>query len=97
MATERLGAYLFGVDVTKRESIEQWYNGYDPIFGAIQVAAKCTELTPGDCLRAGLLPLGWDTGCSVRGVVNEVKISDRDPERIERAQQFIMEWDSENH
>ena len=97
MATERLGADLSGVDVTKRESIEQWHNGYDPIFAAIQVAATCTELTPGDCLRAGLLPLGWDTGCSVRGVVNEVKISDRDPERIERARQSIREWNCENH
>ena len=97
MATERLGSDLFGVDVNNRESIAEWHNGHDPIHGAIQVAARCTELTPSDCLRAGLLPLGWETGCSVRGVINEVKISDRDPERIERARQSIREWDNENN
>ena len=67
----------------------------DPIIGAMIMARSHGELTPGDCLRVGLLPLGWERGNGLPSTC--VRISERDPGRIERAKQFIEEWDRENH
>lgn len=62
----------------------------DPIIGAMIVAKSHGELTPGDCLRVGLLPLGWEHGNGLPST--GVRMSDRMPERIAKARADIEEW-----
>lgn len=46
--------------MTPREYIDDWHSGPDPIYGAMAVARQSGgEMTPGDCLRIGMVPAGW--------------------------------------
>ena len=79
--------------MTWRESVNEWFRGYDPIHAAIMVAKKSGgELTPGDCLRLNLIPQGYDKGNSVS---SGLRMSEVDPKRIERAKFFINQWKKE--
>ena len=84
--------------MTWRDSVQDWFSGYDPIAGAMLVAKQTGgEMTPGDCLRAGLLPAGWILAGAGHGgpLTNSVRMSDLMPDRIRRARASIDMFDRE--
>ena len=85
--------------MTPRQMIDEWYDGRDPMLGAVIVARQSGgDITPSDALRSGLLPLGWDTGAAHGHgglLTNSVRLSDRMPERIAKARADIERWNFE--
>ena len=84
--------------MTWRESVNEWFSGNDPVFGAMLVAKQAAgDITPSDAVRCGLMPAGWILAGTGHGglLTNSVRMSDLMPDRIRRARASIDMFDRE--